>query len=101
MDPRRRAVAPQPQWPGPAGTDGTDPFALRRQVAILEATCRRHEVTLNALLEATVELRRANLALTAENATLRTRNSVSMVEQVRRTPRGRPRLLFDTERTAS
>ena len=91
MDPRRRAVARQPQW-GPMRTDGTDPSALRRQVAILEATCRRHEVTLDALLEATVELRRANLALTAENATLRTRNSVSMVEQVRRTPRGRPRL---------
>jgi hypothetical protein len=98
MNPRRRAVARQPHWAGPAGTGGTDP-ALSRQVAILEATCRRHEVTLNALLEATVELRRANLVLTAENATLRTRNSVSMVEQVRRTPRGRPRLLFDAERT--
>ena len=76
-----------------------DPPALRKQVAILEAICRRDEVTLNALLEATVELRRANLALTAENAALRTRHSVSMVEQVRRTPRGRPRLLFDAERT--
>jgi hypothetical protein len=76
-----------------------DHSALRRQVAIIEATCRRHEATLNALLEATVELRRANAALTAENAALRTRNSVSMVEQVRRTPRGRPRLLFDAERT--
>ena len=73
-----------------------DPSALRSQVAILEATCRRHEVTLNALLEAAVELRRANVELTAENAALRTRNSVSMVEQVRRTPRGRPPLLFDS-----
>jgi hypothetical protein len=76
-----------------------DPPAVRRQVAILEATCRRHEVTVNALLEATIELRRTNLALTAENAALRKRNSVSKVEQVRRTPRGRPPLLLDAGRT--
>jgi hypothetical protein len=56
----------------------------------LPGAVRIHAVTLNALLEAAVELRRANTALTAENARLRMRNSLSMFEQVRRTPRGRP-----------
>lgn len=100
MDLRCRAEAGR-HLPGPERIDGTDSSAVRRRIAILEATCRRHEVTLGALLEAAVELRRANMALTAENARLRKRNSVSKVEEVRRTPRGRPRLSFGAGRTAS
>jgi hypothetical protein len=86
---------------GPARVDEAGSSALNKRAETLAATCRRHEATLDALLEAVVKLRGANSALRAENALLRKRNAVSMVERVRATPRGRPRPLFDAGRTAS
>ena len=70
----------------------TDSSALATRVEILAATCQRHEATLDALLNAVVELHGANSALKAENASLRTRNAVSMVERVRAVPRRSPLL---------
>jgi hypothetical protein len=78
----------------------TDSSALATRVEILATTCRRHEVTLDALLATVVKLHGANSALRAENASLRTRSAVSMVERVRAMPRGRSPLL-NAERTAS
>jgi hypothetical protein len=95
---RTRAVA---ATAGLAGVDETDSSTLGQRVEILAATCQRHEATLEALLEAMVELRGANSALRAENALLRRRTAVSMVERVRATPRGRPRPLLDAGGTAS
>jgi hypothetical protein len=71
----------------------TDTSALATRVEILATTCRRHEATLDALLKTVVKLHGANSALKAENASLRTRNAVSMVERVRAVPRGRSPLL--------
>ena len=79
----------------------TDSSALATRVEILAMTCRRHEATIDALLEAVVKLHTANSALRAENASLRTRHAVSMVERVRATPRGRPTPLVSTGMTAS
>src|SRR2546430_11498408 len=98
MKPRRRAGAAT-AWP--VRVDGTDRSALRKQVETLEATCRRRDATIDALHEAVVKLHRANSALRAENAAMRRRNSVSMVERVRRTPRRRPRPLFNAGGTVS
>ena len=67
----------------------TDSSDLAMRAEILATTCRRHEATLDAVLRAVVKLHGANSALRAENASLRTRNAVSMVERVRATPRGR------------
>ena len=67
----------------------TDSSTLATRVEVLAMTCRRHEATLGALLEAVVKLHGANSALRAENASLRTRNSVSMVERVKAKARGR------------
>ena len=72
-----------------ARADETDSSALTTRVEILAMTCRRHEATLDALLEAMVTLHGANSALRAENASLRTRNAVSMVERVKTKARGR------------
>jgi hypothetical protein len=85
---RTKAVAARA---GPARVDKTSSSALSMRAEILARTCRRHEATLEALLETVVKLHGANSALRAENASLRTRNAVSMVERVRGTPRGRPR----------
>jgi len=73
--------------------DQTGSLALATKVEILSAICRRHESTVDALLETIVKLHGANSALRAENASLRTRTAVSMVERVRAMPRGRPPLL--------
>jgi hypothetical protein len=62
---------------------------------------RRQEAALGALLEAIVKLHGANSALRAENASLRTRNAVSMVERVRAIPRGGRGRLSDAGGTAS
>jgi hypothetical protein len=78
----------------------TDSSALAKRVEMLATTCRRHEATLDALLETVVKLHGANSALRAENASLRTRSAVSMVERVRAMPRGRSPLL-NAGRTAS
>jgi hypothetical protein len=67
----------------------TDSAALSTRVEILAATCRRHEATLDVLLETVVKLHGANTALRAENASLRARSGVSMVERVRALPRAR------------
>ena len=85
----------------PARVDEMSSSALSNRVEILAATCRRHEATLEGLLEVVVKLHGANSALRAENASLRTRNAVSMIEQVQSTARGRPRPLFDAGGTAS
>jgi hypothetical protein len=69
--------------------------ALSKKAEVLAATCRRHETTLEALLEAMVKLHGANSALRAENALLRRRTAVSMVERVQVTARGRSGPLFD------
>jgi regulator of replication initiation timing len=66
-----------------------DSTTLATRIEILATTCRRHEATLDALLEAMVKLHTANSALRAENASLRTRNAVSMVERVKAKTRGR------------
>jgi hypothetical protein len=84
-----------------AFVDETSSSPLGKRVEILTATCQRHEATLDALLEAMVKLHGANSALRAENASLRTRNAVSMIERVRATPRGQPPSLFDAGGTAS
>jgi hypothetical protein len=68
---------------GLARVDETGSSAISKRAETLAATCRRHEPTLDALLEAVVKLREANSALMAQNASLRTRNAVSMVERVR------------------
>ena len=73
----------------PARVAGTDFSALSTRAEILAATCRRHEAALETLLETLVKLRGANTALRAENASLRTRSGVSMVERVRALPRPR------------
>ena len=78
---------------GPGRVAETDSSALSTRTEILAATCRRHEATLEGLLEVVVKLHGANSALRAENASLRTRNAVSMVERVRAVPRGRSPLL--------
>jgi hypothetical protein len=83
-----------------ASVDESGSSALRKRVEILALTCQRHEATLEALLEAVVKLHGANSALRAENASLRTRTAVSMVERVRATPRGQPRPMFDAGGTA-
>jgi len=75
--------------------------ALRKKAEILAVTCRRHETTLEALLETVVKLHGANSRLRAENALLRTRTAVSMVERVQVTARGRPGPLFDARERAS
>jgi hypothetical protein len=85
----------------PARVDETGSSALSKRAETLAATCRRHEATLDALLEAVVKLQGANSALRAENASLRARNAVSMLERVRATPRGRPRPLFNAQGAAS
>jgi hypothetical protein len=97
---RRRTEAPA-EPAGTARVDETDSSDLATRVEILATTCRRHEATLEALLETVVKLRGANSALRADNASLCTRNAVSMVEQVRAMPRGRPMPLVSTGRTAS
>jgi hypothetical protein len=74
----------------------TDSSALSTRAEILAATCRRHEATLDALLETLVELHGANTALRAENTSLRTRTGVSMAERVRAMPRARPGPLAST-----
>ena len=68
----------------------TDSSALSTRAEILATTCRRHEATLAALLETVVKLHGANKALRAENALLRARTGVSMVERVRAMPRAQP-----------
>ena len=78
-----------------------DSTTLETRVEVLATTCRRHEATLDALLKTVVKLHGANSALKAENASLRTRNAVSMVERVRATPRGRATPLVNTGRAAS
>jgi hypothetical protein len=75
--------------------------SMESRIEMLATTCRRHEATLDALLEAVAKLHTANSGLRAENASLRTRNAVSMVERVRAMPRGRPTPLVSTGRTAS
>ena len=92
MGSRRRTGAPA----APAGTarvDETDSSDLAARVEILATTCRRHGATLDALLGTVVKLHGVNSALRAENASLRTRNAVSMVERVRAMPRRRSPLL--------
>jgi hypothetical protein len=74
----------------PVRAAGTDSSALSVRAEILAVTCRRHEATLDALLETVVKLRGANTALRAENASLRTRTGISMVERVRALPLARP-----------
>jgi len=100
MDSRRR-TGTVAVTAGPARVDETGSSALSLRVEVLAATCRRHEATLDALLDALVKLRGANSALKAENASLRTRTAVSMVERVRATPRGRRRLPSNAGRTVS
>ena len=85
---------------GAARIDEMDSSDLATRVEILGTTCRRHEATLEALLETVVKLHGANSALRAENASLRTRNAVSMIDRVRAMPRGRSPLL-NAGRTAS
>ena len=77
-----------------------DSTTLATRVEILATTCRRHEATLDALLEALVKLHGANSALRAENASLRRHNAVSMVERVKAKARGRSPQL-NAGRTAS
>lgn len=72
-----------------------------KKAEVLAVTCRRHETTLEALLETVVKLHGANSALRAENALLRTRTAVSMVERVQVTARGRSGPLFDAGERAS
>jgi hypothetical protein len=86
---------------GPVRVAETDSSALGTRAEVLAATCRRHEATLDALLETVVKLRGANSALKAENASLRSRTGVSIVERVRATSRGRAGPLFDAGETAS
>ena len=86
---------------GPARDDETGSSALATKVEILATTCRRHEATLDALLETVVKLHAANSALRAENTSLRTRNAVSMVERVRAMPRARPTRLVSALETAT
>ena len=85
---RRRIGAPAATADA-ARVDETDSSALATRVEILAMTCRRHEATLDSLLEAMVTLHGANSALRAENASLRTRNAVSMVERVKAKAGGR------------
>jgi hypothetical protein len=73
---------------GSIGETGSS--ALSTRAEILAATCRRHEATLDTLLGTVVELNAANTALRAENASLRARTGVSMVDRVRAIPRARP-----------
>jgi uncharacterized protein (DUF3084 family) len=100
MGSRRRTGAPAAPA-GAARVGETDSSNLATRVEMLATTCRRHEATLDALLEAMTKLHAANSGLRAENASLRTRNAVSMVERVRAMPRGRPTPQVSTGRTAS
>jgi hypothetical protein len=84
-----------------ARDDESGSSALGKRAEILAVTCRRHETTLEALLEAVVKLHGANSALRAENASLRARTGVSMVERVRAMPRARPGPLARTGETVS
>ena len=70
-----------------------DSTTLATRIEVLATTCRRHEATLDALLKTIVRLHGANSVLRAENALLRRRTAVSMVERVREVPRGRSPLL--------
>ena len=97
----RRRTAAVAATGGSARVDETGSSALSQRVEILATTCRRHEATLDALLETVVKLHAANSALRAENASLRTRNAVSMVERVRAMPRARPTRLIRAGGTAS
>jgi hypothetical protein len=86
---------------GPGSIGETESSALSTRAEILAVTCRRHEATLEALLATVVELNAANTALRTENASLRTRTGVSIVERVRAMPRARPGPVASNGRMAS
>jgi hypothetical protein len=97
----RRRSNPVAAMAARARDDESGSSALGKKADVLAVTCRRHEATLEALLEAMVKLRGANSALRAENASLRTRNAASIVERVRAASRDRARPLLDAGEMAS